>query len=67
MKSKKPTMKKADFSVLTRLIRMLFQFYPVLVPVSLGCVVFSAIVASIPAVFLEKVTTAIDVCLKSGT
>ena len=26
MKSKKPTMKKADFSVLTRLIRMLFQF-----------------------------------------
>lgn len=67
MKSKKPTMKKADFSVLTRLIRMLFQFYPVLVPVSLGCVVFSALVASIPAVFLEKVTTAIDVCLKSGT
>ena len=58
---------KMDMGVLKRLIGMLFHFYPVLLPISIACIVFSAIASAIPAVFLEQVTTAIDQCLKNGT
>ncbi len=53
----KPKMNKG---MLKRLIVMLFQFYPVLVPVILFCIVFSAIVSSVPAVFMQKVIAVIE-------
>ena len=58
---------KLNAKVLKRLIGMLFAFYPVLLPISIGCIIFSAVASAIPAVFLEQVTTAIDQCLKNAT
>ncbi|MCQ2478304.1 MAG: ABC transporter ATP-binding protein/permease [Clostridia bacterium] len=58
---------KGNIKSLTRAMKMLYGYYPVMVPVSVVCIVFSAIVAVIPAIFLEKVTSAIDLCLKNGT
>lgn len=52
---------------LGRVIRLLFRYYPVMMPITIACIVFSAIISAIPAIFLEQVTSAIDTCLKNGT
>ena len=59
----KPPKRKINFSLLRRIIKMLFSYYPVLVPITIVGIVFSAIVATLPAIFLEKVTTAIAECV----
>ncbi|MBE6647933.1 MAG: ABC transporter ATP-binding protein [Ruminococcaceae bacterium] len=43
-----------------RVIKMLFESYPILVPVTIVCILFSSITAAIPALFLEKVIAVID-------
>ena len=59
--------RKLDGGSLKRLLGMLFRYYPALLPISIACIVFSAIASAIPAIFLEQVTTTIDQCLKNGT
>ena len=59
--------KKIDVKLLGRVVKQLFSYYPVMMPISVACIIFSAIVATIPAIFLEKVTAAIDAALKTGT
>ncbi len=46
--------------VLGRLVKMLFKYYPVLVPVIIFCIIFAAVASSIPAVFIQQVTAAIE-------
>ena len=43
-----------------RLLRMLFSFYPVALPLVLLCVVFSAIVSSLPAVFMQNIIAVLE-------
>ena len=45
---------RAPRGVLRRLIRTLFEFYPVLLPVTMVCIVINAIVTAAPAVFPAK-------------
>ena len=61
--SAKPRM---NGDVLKRLLRMLFSYYPVLLPVSIVCIIFSAVASDIPAIFLEKVVNAITYSVKNG-
>lgn len=49
-----------------RLIKMLFKSYPVLVPMSIFCIIFSSVASSIPAIFVQKVTAIIEVWQKTG-
>ena len=49
-----------------RALRMLFGFYPVLVPVTLACIVFSAITSAIPALFTQQVISVIEQYCQSG-
>ena len=51
----KPMKRKADMKLLGRVFRMLVQAYPVLVPITGVCIVLSAIVSSIPSIFMQKV------------
>ncbi len=60
---KRPPM---DFAVLGRVIKLLYQFYPRLLPLVGVCVVASAAVASIPAVFTQKVLKIVTDCLDQG-
>lgn len=53
----KPKMNKG---MLKRLVVMLYQFYPVLLPVIVVCIVFSAIISTIPAAFMQKVIAVIE-------
>ncbi len=59
--------RKLDFRMLGRVVKMLFRYYPRMVPISVACIFFSAITATIPAIFLEKVTTAIGVAYQNHT
>ena len=55
MTGAKPMKRKADMKLLGRVFRMLVQAYPVLVPIAGVCIVLSAIVSSIPSIFMQKV------------
>ena len=59
----RPKMKKG---MLKRLITMLFQFYPVLLPVVIVCIIFSAVVSSVPSLFMQNVIAVIEKYYKSG-
>lgn len=43
-----------------RLIRMLFSFYPVLLPVTLVCILFNAVISSVPSIFMQNVIAAVE-------
>ena len=58
--------KKMSFSSLKRLIKMLYGYYPVLLPVIIACVIFSAITASVPAIFQQQVLQSIQKWITSG-
>lgn len=58
--------RRAPKGVLRRLLKTLFEFYPVLLPVTLVCILINALVSSMPAVFLQKVISLVDQSYKSG-
>ena len=55
MKNNGKAMAKAGKKTCLRLIRTIFGFFPVLLPLVLIGILFNAIVGSIPAVFMQKV------------
>ncbi len=57
---------RAPKGVLRRLLRTLFEFYPVLLPITLVCILINAIVSAAPAVFLQNVIALVDESYKSG-
>ncbi len=57
---------RAPKGVLRRLLRTLFEFYPVLLPITLVCILINAIVSAAPAVFLQNVIAVVDESYKSG-
>ena len=65
MSSKKPN-QPGTAGVLLRLIRMLFQFYPVMMPVVVVCIIFNAVVSSLPSIFMQNVIAAVEVSWQSG-
>ena len=52
--------------MLGRLIRTLFGFYPVLLPVTIVCILISAVVSSIPSVFMQNIISYVEQSWKSG-
>ncbi|MBQ5716599.1 MAG: ABC transporter ATP-binding protein, partial [Clostridia bacterium] len=46
--------------IIPRLIKTIFGYYPVMLPVTLGCILFSAAVSSVPAIFMQKVLAAVE-------
>ncbi|MBO5924781.1 MAG: ABC transporter ATP-binding protein [Clostridia bacterium] len=50
--SRKPPM---DLKALGRLVKLLFTYYPVLIPLIIVCILFSAGAAAIPDIFIQKV------------
>ena len=44
-----------NIASLGRLMKMLFQFYPVMMPVTIFCIIFSSIAAAIPDMYIQKV------------
>ena len=66
--SKKPMPPKKDsFKIVFRILRMLFSFYPVLLPITIVCILLSAVTAAIPSLFMQKVLAVIEASLLDGT
>ncbi len=57
---------RAPKGVLRRLLRLLFEFYPVLLPVTLVCILFNAIISSVPAIFMQNIIQIVDDTYRSG-
>lgn len=63
MKNKSSNNRKG---VLGRLIKTIFEFYPVLLPIVVGCIIFNAVVSSIPAIFMQNIIAAVENTWQSG-
>lgn len=57
--AKRP-MPKMEKGVIKRVLKMLMQFYPKLVPITAFCIVFSAVVAAIPDYFMPRIYSSIE-------
>lgn len=55
-----PPKRTLDVGALIRVIKHLFKAYPKLVPISAFCILFAALVASIPPIFTQKVFAIIE-------
>lgn len=49
-----------------RLLKTLLGFYPVKMPLTLFCILFSAVVSSIPAIFMQNVIALVESSWQSG-
>ena len=58
--SKHPQKKVPAGKLIGRTMKMLWQFYPILLPVALGTAVIQAIMQSVPNIFLERIITIIE-------
>lgn len=63
MKNKAPTAKKGT---LKRVFKTVFNFFPVMLPITVVCIIFSAAVSSIPAIFQQNIIALIEQSWQSG-
>ena len=61
-----PPKRKFDKNVFGRVIKSLIKAYPVLIPITASCVIFSAIVSAIPAIFTQQIFASIESYLNAG-
>ena len=57
---------RAPKGVLRRLLRTLFEFYPVLLPITMVCILINAVVSAAPAIFMQNIIAVVDDSYKSG-
>ena len=57
---------QAMFRNIKRAVKMLYKSYPVLFPIAIACIVFSAVTSAIPALFNQQIIAAIEEWCVSG-
>ena len=62
----KKTYEKSKGGTMGRLISTLFSFYPVMMPVTVFCIFFNAVISSIPAVFMQNVIAMVESSWQGG-
>ncbi|MGM9552224.1 MAG: ABC transporter ATP-binding protein [Clostridia bacterium] len=58
--------KKSKMGTLGKILKMLIGFYPVLLPLTAVCIIFSSITAAIPAIFQQKIIADIEIWMSTG-
>lgn len=58
--------KKIRKGTIGRLIKTIREFYPVIMPVTIACIIFSAIITSFPTIFMQKIIAVIENNWESG-
>lgn len=46
--------------VIGRLLKTIREFYPVIMPITIVCIIFSAIVSAVPTIFMQKIIAVIE-------
>lgn len=57
---------KSKANTLVRLLKTLFEFYPVMLPLVIVCIIFNAGISSIPAIFQQNIISIIEQSWQSG-
>ncbi len=57
---------KMNPKALVRIFKMLFSYYPVLLPLTCFCIVFSAVTAALPAIFQQRIIADIEQWYQTG-
>ena len=57
---------RAKKGTLKRVLKTVFSFYPRLLPLTLACVLFTAVVSSIPSLFMQQVLATIKTALDNS-
>ena len=57
---------RAPKGVMRRLIRTIFEFYPVLLPITMGCILINAIVSSAPSIFMQNAISIVEDHFQTG-
>lgn len=52
--------------IVGRLLKTIREFYPIIMPVTVVCIVFSAIVSAVPTIFMQKIIAVIEENWESG-
>lgn len=63
MNNRRPAVKKGVFA---RIIKTLFAYYPLLVPITAVCILFSAAAAAVPDLIIQKIMAVIEKWWKTG-
>ena len=58
--------RKLDGKMLMRVMKTLYGFFPVLLPVTIFCIFFASAAAAIPDIFIQKVMATIEKWYKTG-
>jgi len=53
-------------SIILRLFKDIFTFYPVMFPVVIACIIFNAAISSIPAVFMQNIIALVEKNWQTG-
>lgn len=57
---------KKKKNIIVRLLKTMLGFYPVMLPVTIACIVFNAAVSSIPSIFMQNIIAVIEKSWQSG-
>ena len=57
---------KDNFAAIGWTLKKIFGFYPVMAPLAVFCILFSAVVSAVPAVFIQRVLAVIEKWVQSG-
>lgn len=57
---------RAKKGTFMRLVRTLFGFYPVMLPIVIVCILFNAVVSSLPSIFMQNVIAAVEGAVNTG-
>ena len=53
-------------SIMLRLFKTIFEFYPVMLPVVIICIIFNATISSIPAIFMQNIIAIVEKSWRDG-
>ena len=57
---------KLSKGIVKRVIKDLFSFYPVMLPIFVACIILSSLISSMPSIFQQKVIAVIESSYKTG-
>ncbi len=58
--------KKGKKGIVGRLLKTILEFYPVMLPAAVICIIFNAVISSIPSVFMQNIIAAVEESWQDG-
>lgn len=54
-------------SIILRLLKTIKQFYPIMFPLTIICIIFNAVISSIPTIFMQNIIALVEDNWKNGS